>query len=345
MVGSGPYYIARHDPDRSLALARNPYYRGSRPHRVDRIVMTFGGDLDDDIRHVAQGDADVLGIEMPRAVRDQLVPRYGVNRQQLLRKLGFYTGGLVLNTSRPLFHANVALRKAVNEAVDRTAIERAGGDTRWFTATDQILPRGLPGWTDYKLYPLAHPALGRARALARGHLRGGKAVLYTCGGKLPFAASTCAGLVDQAAVIVHELKAIGLDVRVKVFDANVLAARAGTPGEPYDMLLADFGPNFADPGSMIASLLAGENADRPSGNSNLAYLDVPRVNREIAAADRLTGAARYRAFTRLDAEIMRDDAPWAPLFEGSASLFVSSRVGCLKLQPVFVRDYAAMCVR
>src|SRR5262249_40578981 len=102
---------------------------------------------------------------------------------------------------------------------------------------------------------------------------------------------------------------------------------------------------FADPGSMIESLLAGENADRKSGNSNLAYLDLPRVNREIAAADRLAGASRFAAFTRLDAEIMRADAPWAPLFNGSASLFVSARVGCLKLQPVYLRDYAAMCVR
>ena len=345
MVGSGPYYIARHDPDRSLVLARNRYYRGSRPHWVDRVVITIGGDLDANIRSVERGDADVLGIEMPRAVRDRLAQRYGVNKQQFLERLGVYTGALVLNTSRPLFHENTALRKAVNLAVDRAAIVRAGGGSRWFRATDQILPRGVPGWTDYDVYPLAHPDLERARPLASGHLRGGKAVLYTCAGKLPYATWTCSGLVDLAAVIVHDLKAIGLDVHVKVFDANVLFARAGTPGAPYDMLLADFGWDYADPRTMIVPLFAGENADKPSGNSNLAYLDVPRFNREIAAADRLIGTLRFRAFSRLDAEIMREEAPWAPLFEGSASLFVSTRVGCVKMHPVIVRDYAAMCLR
>jgi hypothetical protein len=36
--------------------------------------------------------------------------------------------------------------------------------------------------------------------VASGHLRGGKAVLNTCTGKLPYARMTCAGLVDQAAM-------------------------------------------------------------------------------------------------------------------------------------------------
>jgi ABC-type transport system substrate-binding protein len=282
---------------------------------------------------------------MPRAARDRLAQRYGVNRQQFFRRFGFYTDGLVLNTSRPLFHGNAALRRAVNLAIDRAAILRAGGSSRWTKATDQILPSNLPGWTDYHLYRLAHPALARARSLARGHLRGGRAVLYTCAGKLPFAISTCDGLPEEAAVIVHDLKAIGIDARVKVFDVNVLSARAGPRGAPYDMLLAGFGFGYVDPGSMIVPLLAGENAEKPSGNSNLAYFDVPRFNREIAAADRLAGAPRYRAFSRLDAQIMREAAPWAPLYEGSATLLVSKRVGCLKVQPALIRDYAAMCLR
>jgi ABC-type transport system substrate-binding protein len=96
---------------------------------------------------------------------------------------------------------------------------------------------------------------------------------------------------------------------------------------------------------MIVPLLAGENAREPSGNTNFAYFDEPLYNRKIAAASRLVGAARFQAFSKLDAEIMRRQAPWAPLFEGSASLFLSKRVGCLKVHPVFERDYAAMCLQ
>jgi len=181
--------------------------------------------------------------------------------------------------------------------------------------------------------------------LARGHLRGGKAVLYTCTGRLLNARYSCVGLVDQANVIAQELKKIGLDVEVKVFDVNVAFARAGTPGEPYDLLLADFGWDYPDPANMIVPLLAGENARNPSGNTNFAYFDMPGYNRKIAAANRLVGAAQYQAFSRLDAEIMREQAPWAPLFEGSASVLLSKRVGCLKVHPVFERDFAAMCLQ
>jgi hypothetical protein len=48
-----------------------------------------------------------------------------------------------------------------------------------------------------------------------------------------------------------------------------------------------------------------------------ARLDDPVYNREMAAADRLSGTARLEAFSRLDAEIMRNQAPWAPLYEES----------------------------
>jgi len=337
MVGSGPYYIARHVPDKVLVLERNRYYGGRRPHRVDRVEISIGGDLEDDIKAVEAGEADVLGIEMRRDVRDALAQRYGINKRQFFRLRGSATGALVLNTSRPLFRDNVALRQAVNLAVDRAEIvRRSGASSLWFTATDQIVPRWVPGWRDYRIYPLAVPNPARARKLAQGHLRGGKAILYT---------TTGPGFSDQANVIVRNLRGIGLDVSVKVMAVEVINAKAGIPGEPYDMILADFPPTYPDPASMLVRLLSGENARKASGNDNFAYFDEAVYNRRLAAANRLRGPARLRAFSRLGADIMRNQAPWAPLFETANTLLLSKRVGCLKLHPVFVRDYAAMCLR
>ena len=339
MVGSGPYHIARHVPGKLLVLERNRYYRGKRPHRVDRIVATIGGDLDDNIRAVENGDADVLGIEINRESRDALLQRYGLNRRQFFRLHGSAVTALVFNTSRLLFRGNVALRKAINFAVDRTEIVRqAHASPVWFAKTDQIITRWLPGWKDYDIYPLGGPDLARAQKLAAGNLRGGKAVLY--------AAASTPGILDQANVIVRNLHVIGLDVSVRPMSVDVLNARAGTPGEPYDMILAPFPPQgYLDPSSMLLRLLGGVNARKPSGNDNFAYFDNAAFNRKLDAANRLLPPQRYRAFSRLDAETMRTQAPWAPLFENSHTLLVSKRVGCLKLHPAYVRDYAAMCVR
>jgi peptide/nickel transport system substrate-binding protein len=342
LIGSGPYYIARKDPNGMLVLERNRYYRGTRPHRVGQIVISYGGDLDSDIHAVEAGQADVLGIEISRYDRDALAQRYGINKRQLFRVRGTYTAALVLNASRPLFYDNVALRKAVNLAVDRAEIVRkAGASSLWFTPTDQIVPRWIPGWRDYHIYPLARPDLVRARKLAAGNLRGGKAVLYT---------TTGPGSLDQANVVVRNLHELGLDVTVKSMDVEVINLKAGIPGEPYDMILADFPPGaprerYADPGMMLVRLLGGANARGTAGNTNFAYFDNPSYNRRLAAADRLVGPAWFRAFSRLDDAIMRNQAPWAPLFEGADTLLLSKRVGCLRLHPVVVRDFAAMCVR
>jgi peptide/nickel transport system substrate-binding protein len=334
VVGSGPYYIARFVPDTLVVLKRNRYYRGTRPHHVDSVVVTMGGDVDDDIKLVEDGRADVLGVAIPSELRPGLARRYGVNRKQLFRVRGDHEAALILNTSRPLFRDNVPLRRAVNFALDRGEIvrDRTGG-MQSNTPTDQIMPSGIPGWRDHRLYPLAGPDLKRARQLAQGHLRGGRAVLYTFPG------------FPGVELIMSNLREIGLDVQVKILAADTLNARAGIPGEPYDMVLAGFPVEYPDPADALVRLLGGANARKAAGNVNFAYFDEPTYNRRMAAADRLTGSSRFKAFSELDADIMRDRAPWAPLYEESRWLLVSNRVGCLKVQAVFIRDLAAMCLQ
>ena len=53
--------------------------------------------------------------------------------------------------------------------------------------TDQYLPSTVPGFSDARVYPLAGVDLAKAQALASGHLRGGKAVLYTSDVAMPLA--------------------------------------------------------------------------------------------------------------------------------------------------------------
>jgi ABC-type transport system substrate-binding protein len=350
MVGSGPYYVSRPAPNR-LVLLRNRYYRGTLPHRVDRIVATFGGDLDGNIRAVEQGRADALASEIPGDVRELLAQRYGVDRRQLFAQRGVYTVALVLNTSSPLFRGNVPLRKAVNLAVDRSAvIAQSLGGRLSNIATDQIVPSRSPGWVDYRLYPLTRPDLAAARRLAAGHRRGGTAVLYTAPDRFR---------PVMAAVIADDLAKIGLKVRIKQFAAGVLMAKVGTRGEPFDMVLGLWGDDllgpvltdlepplvYSDPANTIVRYLGGENARKPRGNANVAYFDLPVYNRRMAAATRLSGPARFRAFAHLDADIMRDQAPWVPIAEGSSWLFVARRVGCVHVRPAVGLVWGDLCVK
>jgi peptide/nickel transport system substrate-binding protein len=349
-VGSGPYYVSQDVPHKLLVLERNRFYRGSLPHRVDKIVFNFGGDLDSDIRAVEQGQADMLGSEIPADVRQVLARRYGVDRRQLFRLRGIFTVELVLNTSSPLFRENVPLRKAINLALDRPGVIAPLGAPLSATPTDQIMPSRSPGWVNYRLYPLRGPNLMRARRLAAGHLRGGTAVLYAPSDRLRPA---------MAAVIANNLAKIGLKVEVKQFSAGVMMAKVGTPEEPFDMVLGYWGDDllgpflpdldapilYPDPANTLVRYLGGQNARKPSGNANVAYFDLPAYNRRMAAASRLSGPPRFRAFSRLDADIMRNQAPWAPIAEASSWNFFSRRVGCFHYQPVIHVVLAGLCLR
>jgi hypothetical protein len=59
----------------------------------------------------------------------------------------------------------------------------------------------------------------------------------------------------------------------------------------------------------------------------VAYLNVPALNRQMRAANALTGDKRYAAYGALDLKIMKDYAPLAPYENRNTREFVSARVG------------------
>jgi ABC-type transport system substrate-binding protein len=163
----------------------------------------------------------------------------------------------------------------------------------------------------------------------------------------------------MAAVIAHDLARIGLRVTIKPFAAGALMAKVGTRGEPFDMVLGLWGDDllgpvltdlepplvYPDPANMILRYLGGANARKPRGNTNVAYFDVPAYNRRMTADARLSGTARTRAFARLGADIMREQAPWVPIAEGSNWVFVAPRVGCVHFGAEVGLVWGDLCVK
>jgi len=84
-------------------------------------------------------------------------------------------GGIAFNNERPLLRGNVALRRAINWALDRRAL---AAEAPAYSASPwtHLLPPCFPGSiTAKKLQPYAGaPNLSKARLLAAGHLRSGK---------------------------------------------------------------------------------------------------------------------------------------------------------------------------
>ena len=206
-----------------------------------------------------------------------LVRKYGLNRRsgRFHVRPGFTLRAFTLNTSRPLFRDNPRLRRAVSFALDRGAF---GAGNLGARLTDQLLPPSLPGFVDAKIYPLERPNLASARQLARGHLRGGKAVLYVGDNPLTLG-------IGQ--MLKRNWRRSDSTSRCAAYPARRINARLATPGEPFDMtFLVTPNVDYYDPYAFLNLLLES----RFIGRTNWSNLRSAKWDRRLRAASRLRGS-------------------------------------------------------
>ena len=112
----------------------------------------------------------------------------------------------------------------------------------------------------------------------------------------------------RAQIIARNLAEIGLEVEVKGLAVTGYFGRLAAPGEPLDIALSPWAPDYLDPFAYINFLLDGQYI----GLSNDGRFNSAPYNARMRSAARLQGAARYRAYGRLDVQISRDAAPPFP---------------------------------
>ena len=339
LPSAGPYYVASYEPDEGAVLKRNPNYGGGRPHALREIRLRLGVAPRDTIAHVEAGSADYAMDAVGPQDAEALGRRYGPaspaarrGRQQYFVNRSQAVDYLELNTSRAPFSL-ARMRRAVNYAIDRRALARAGGINNGLPAipTDQYLPAGIPGFRDGRLYPLT-PDVGLARSLAGGRRQ--SVVLY---------AFDRPPAPQLAEIVKTNLKTIGLDVHVKLFADPVMVEKAGTPGEPVDIVLVPWIPDYPDPASVMT--IVDPEAIEGNPPVNFARFDDPAFGRRLAAAAELSGPSRYIAYGRLDLDLTRGPAPMAAFGNESAHDFFSARIGCQVYNPIYGMDLAALCIR
>jgi ABC-type transport system substrate-binding protein len=321
-------------PGQGVVLTRNPNYRGNRPRRLQRIEMAVGMSGKRAIAQVEAGTADYAGFgAIGSADAPRLAARYGAGspaarsgRQQYFVNADPALDFFALNTHRPLF-ASARLRQAFNYAVDRVALARlgTGGAPLPDSPTDHYLPPGVPGHRDMRVYP-ATPDLRKARRLAQGRA-GAVAVLYTC---------QVAPCEQQAQIVKTDLAAIGIRVVVKALPNDVLFSQLTKKGEPFDMVYVAWVADYPDPGAFLKLLLVSGTV--------IPTFDDPTYRARLAAAARLTGAERYLAYARLDADLARHGAPWVAYGNSRSHELFSERMGC-QVHGVYGVDLAALCIR
>jgi YVTN family beta-propeller protein len=338
LPAAGPYYVASHVPGRGLVLRRNPNYSGPRPSRLAEIRIRTGVSPERAVAAVEAGRADYAVLNPPgepavsATTERRLLKRYGpgseaarAGRQRVFTQPTPNIYYFAFNSRHGPF-ADVRLRKAVNFAMDRRALALHTGLGERGRPTDQLIPPGLPGFEDAAIYPLGGPDLPTARRLAGTARR--RAVLYTC----DFPSCSRHGQILRS-----NLSAIGIDLEVRQFSIPELFTRLQKPNEPFDIGYSNWFFDYADPSSYINAQFGADGFYR--------MFDDPHWQERMDSAARLSGPGRIRAYARLDRELAADAAPAAPFATGTATYFLSARMGCQVLHPIFGLDLASLCIR
>jgi peptide/nickel transport system substrate-binding protein len=335
---AGPYRVTEYRPGERVVIGRNPFYGGSRSHHVAGFEVDLQATSPDEpIRRVERGEADWTTTLMPIYLNPALglEAKYGVNRSRFFSQPGLTLRMFAFNTSRPLFRNNPSLRKAVNFALDRQALQAAFGGPLAGRLTDQYIPPLVPGFRDGDVYPLDRADPVRARELARGNLRGGRAVLYTTDFALAIAQ-----LAKQ------QLAEIGLEIEIRTVPHHISSLgyldALTTSGAEWDIALVVWTPNVPDAQVYLNLLLETQHV----GGTNVAGFSSAAYDRELRRAARVPQARRRElAYGSLDVQAARDAAPLAALSVLNEPTFVSERVdpGCIVLRPALV--LTAVCLK
>ena len=318
VVGAGPYYVSSREIGRTLVLDRNKNYKGSRPANPDRIVITVGGDQNQSILQVKAGQADIEPL-VPSAAAGQLGEEFGVNKGRFFVKPTSVTSYWALNSLPGSPLASAKLRQAINWAIDRPAQVRIAGKYGG-RRTSQILPPAMPGFQQANnIYAYSGANVAKAKQVA-----GDVSNLPV----IRIVHSNSAANINRGQVMRFNLEAIGLKAKTEPIPSSQLFSRAGDKkAGNYDVLAIGWQADYPDPSNFINVLLDGRKIPDEGSSNNAAFFHSAKFEKLMDQAAKLAGDARFAAYGKLDAQIMREGAPWAPYINANNRILVSSRIG------------------
>jgi peptide/nickel transport system substrate-binding protein len=309
--GSGKVLGVGYQPGKSATLVRNPNWNAStdfRPAYVDRIEVHIGGDPTVIGRQVLEGSNMVQNDSPAQPIVKLAYQKY---RSQLEISPGAGDHYIAVDNKEGPF-SNVNVRKAYWAALDRVAMNKArGGELVANTMTHFLYPE-IPGFeeaggvagpkVDYNEHPEGNLQVAEKYMRLAGYPSG----KYTGSKTLQVVGATGSPEADVAQIANQTLRTLGFKTKFDLVDKSVMFGKfCAVPAEKVDVCpnvgwLADFGD-----GQAVLDVPFNGTHIEPSGNSNFGQVNVPRINRAMAAAELIVGAkARAAAWASIDRELV-----------------------------------------
>lgn len=291
-IGSGPFVLAEWKKGERIVFKRNPHHWDARHPYLDEVRLVPIEDANTRMLKIQAGEIDIA-MGVPFSQVDALGRAPGVAVQLApVQKVDL----LFLNLRSPKLQDR-KVRQAIGWGIDREALIRGVLFGHGKVPTS-FLPPMLH--TDSEAPPFGRD-VGKARAL-----------LAESGAPEGFSLRLVISASDHerqlATLIKSQLDPVGIRVEIQQYELTALRARV-REGD-FDMRLDAETSDIADPSQMVATMGVGTLGLTAA---SVGY-DNPRVNELAAEAQAEKDPRRRGEIYREIQRIVREDAPYVPLF-------------------------------
>ena len=302
-VGAGPFTFVEWIRDSRIVLERNPnYWQKGLPY-LDKLEFRPLSDTESRYASIQNGDVDIIygafNEELVRAVQDENLAVY----------YGEQNGGelLYFNFDRPPFDDR-RMREAVVRAIALEALSAVHYGNQIVPA-DSLFTAASPYHDDAAstLWPTHDPA--RAKQLVDEY--------RTSGGNPDFVLKTVNTWLDFAAFIQAQMAAVGITVKVEVYDLAQYASQVVQSG---DFDLSTTVGSFDNPYPGAVRLLSS------TGNQNYGKYDNPKVDDLLDQAAGTVDETQRQADYREVEKIVNEDLVFCWLSRGFVSTITRNDV-------------------
>ncbi|MFY9586718.1 MAG: ABC transporter substrate-binding protein [Actinomycetota bacterium] len=330
---------AGHDPTQFTKLVRNPNYDAStdtkdmRSNFVDRIEMTLNTNRDDIEKKVLLGQVDDGEVTVSPATLNKGETDATV-KDNIHVDPGDRTWYLSMALNKAPFD-DIAVRKAANFIMDKTALVRARGGKYAGIPAEHIIPPDVLGRLKAGEFdPYASPNHSGNLDAAKEEMKKSK---YDTNKDGICDARQCKNVVhitrsadpypNIATIVENSLAKIGITLKTRAVDSYYSTVQVPTVTPPIGSG-AGWGKDFADAGTFYTPLLSSA-AINVTATQNFAFLGltkaqstkikipfpsggIPSADAGIAECQAKVGDARNDCWAALDQKTMNEMVPWIP---------------------------------
>jgi peptide/nickel transport system substrate-binding protein len=315
---TGPYYITESEPGRGWSYARNPYWARDNGPQVSEVPAGHFNKID--VSVVRNDATQVNDIErnktmwmqtlVPSDQHEEIVNKYEGTQFRVEHPLNIYM--FWMNTEKAPFD-DAKVREAVNYAVDTDALERIYAGS--MAAAHQVLPEGMPGYEALDLYP---HSMAKAKELLAEANPSDRDITVWTDNENPN---------DEAGAYYQDvLDKLGFNAKLKTINADNYYTIIGNETTPdLDTGWLAYFADYPNPNAFFQPLLSGESI-APAGNTNFSRIDVPELNKKVAAlSEEPLGSKQEAEYAELDRSYM-ELAPMVPYGTNTTSTFVDDQI-------------------